>query len=91
MPRARNPAPPLAFRARTKKETTMPNAPGKGTGEPGWTPEEMGQDASGQPGVPGEAKDAGEAGDARPKGRPSDDREATETAASRQDQEAKRD
>ncbi|TDH62205.1 hypothetical protein E2C06_12500 [Dankookia rubra] len=70
----------------------MPNAnapkdTGKGTGESGWTEQEKGQDASGQPAT---ATDAGEAGDAKPKGRPSDDREKTETAASDTARDAKR-
>lgn len=52
----------------------------KGTGEPGWTEQEKGQDASGQPG-PAQGADAGKAGDASPKGRPTDDREKTESAA----------
>ena len=57
-----------------------PDDKGKGTGEPGWTEQEKGPDASG---LAGEAPDhaAGEAGDAKPKGRPSDDREQTESAA----------
>ncbi|MFC7475822.1 hypothetical protein ACFQS7_15735 [Dankookia sp. GCM10030260] len=63
----------------------MPNADtpkeaGKGTGEPGWTEQEKGQDASGQAGS-AEAADPGEAGDAQAKGRPTNDREKTETAA----------
>jgi hypothetical protein len=66
-----------------------PQDGGKGTGEPGWTEQEKGQDASGQPGTAQEA-DAGEAGDARPKGRPSDDREKTETAAADTARDAKR-
>jgi hypothetical protein len=54
---------------------TPPKDHGKGTGEPGWTPQEKGQDASGESGTDQAAEDA------RPKGRPSDDREATERAA----------
>jgi hypothetical protein len=72
----------------------MPNAnapkdTGKGTGEPGWTEQEKGQDASGQLGT-GQEADAGEAGDAKPKGRPSDDREKTESAAANTARDAKR-
>lgn len=68
----------------------MPNAnapkeTGKGTGEPGWTEQEKGQDASGQPGN----ADAGAAGEARPKGRPSDERERSETAAADTARDAK--
>jgi hypothetical protein len=77
----------------------MPNAnapkdTGKGTGEPGWTEQEKGQDASGQLGTgqlgTGQEADAGEAGDAKPKGRPSDDREKTESAAANTARDAKR-
>ena len=67
----------------------MPNVKGKGTGEPGWTEREKGQDASGQPGT-AQDQAAREAGDARPKGRPSDEREATETAAERTRRDPKR-
>jgi len=63
----------------------MADDQGKGTGEPGWTEQEKGPDASGRP--PG---DAGAAGEAVPKGRPSSDREATETAADRTDADPKR-
>ncbi|HEY0419565.1 MAG TPA: hypothetical protein VGC80_08595 [Acetobacteraceae bacterium] len=55
---------------------------GKGTGEPGWTEQEKGQDASGLPGTTQDA-DAGEAGDAQAKGRPTDERQQTESAAAR--------
>ena len=66
----------------------MPQEKGKGTGEPGWTPREKGEDAAGVPGAGEQA--AGEAGDTRPKGRPSDMREETETAAARIESEDKR-
>jgi hypothetical protein len=56
----------------------------KGTGEPGWKPEEKSPDASGQA---GSAKTAGEAA---PKGRPNDARADTESAAGRIEQERKR-
>jgi hypothetical protein len=56
----------------------------KGTGEPGWKPEEKSPDASGRA---GSAKAAGEAA---PKGRPNDAREQTESAAARTEQDSKR-
>lgn len=66
----------------------MPNTKGKGTGESGWTEQEKGQDASGVPDADhGEA--SGEAGDSRSKGRPSDDREKSETAAERTEKDPK--
>ncbi len=53
--------------------------------EEGWTPEQKGQ---GSPSDPG-GGDPGEAGEADPKGRPSDDRAATEQAAMNIEKEAK--
>ena len=55
-----------------------------GQSEEGWTPEQKGQ---GTPGEAGGGGDPGEAGEAKPKGRPSDDRAATEEAAMRIEQE----
>jgi len=52
-----------------------PKDTGKGTGEPGWTEAEKGLGAGTQEAA------AGAAGEARPKGRPNDDRAKTEGAA----------
>ena len=57
-------------------------AGGQPDGE-GWTPEQKGQ---GSPGGAG-GGNPGEAGESKPKGRPSDDRAATEEAAMRIEKE----
>jgi hypothetical protein len=62
----------------------MPSDEAGGQPEEGWTPEQKGQ---GSPGEAGGGGDPGEAGEAKPKGRPSDDRAATEEAAMRIEQE----
>jgi hypothetical protein len=61
----------------------MPSDEAGGQPEEGWTPEQKGQ------GSPGEAGggNPGEAGEAKPKGRPSDDRAETEEAAMKIEQE----
>ncbi len=61
----------------------MPSDEAGGQAEEGWTPEQKGQGSSGDAG----GGDPGEAGDAEPKGRPSDDRAATEAAAIKIEQE----
>jgi hypothetical protein len=55
----------------------MPSDEAGGQAEEGWTPEQKGQGSAGDAG----GGDPGEAGDPEPKGRPSDDRAATESAA----------
>ena len=62
---------------------TPPKDTGPGTGEPGWTPQEKGPDASGGDPAPGAA------GDGQAKGKPRDDREATERAAQRTERDPK--
>ncbi len=59
----------------------MPSDEAGGQPGEGWTPEEKGQ------GSPGGAGGGGNAGEAKPKGRPSDDRAATEEAAMRIEKE----
>ncbi len=61
-----------------------PKDAGKGTGEPGWTEAEKGLGAGAQEAV------AGAVGEARPKGRPNDDRAKTEGAAANTDAAATR-
>ncbi|MCO6418236.1 hypothetical protein JYK14_19000 [Siccirubricoccus sp. KC 17139] len=56
----------------------------KGSGETGWTPEEKTPDPAGRGGS-GKA-----AGEAEPKGRPTGEREKTETAADRVEQDQPR-
>jgi hypothetical protein len=65
-----------------KPEDSKPEDGKKGTGEPGWTPAEKGTDVAEASG------DAGAAGEAEPKGRPTGDREKSETAAARTDRAA---
>ena len=62
----------------------MPSDEAGGQPEEGWTPEQKGQ---GSPSEAGGGGDPGEAGEAKPKGRPSDDRAATEEAAMKIEQE----
>ncbi len=62
----------------------MPSDEAGGQPGEGWTPEEKGQGAGGGAGGGGNAGDAAEA---KPKGRPSDDRAATEEAAMRIEKE----
>ena len=62
----------------------MPSDEAGGQPEEGWTPEQKGQ---GPPSEAGGGGDPGEAGEAKPKGRPSDDRAATEEAAMKIEQE----
>ncbi len=61
----------------------MPSDEAGGQPEEGWTPEQKGQRSPGEAG----GGNPGEAGEAKPKGRPSDDRAATEEAAMRIEQE----
>ena len=62
----------------------MPSDEAGGQPGEGWTPDQKGQ---GSPGGAGGGGNAGEAGEAKPKGRPSDDRAATEEAAMRTEKE----
>ncbi len=61
----------------------MPSDEAGGQAGEGWTPEQKGQGSSGDAG----GGHPGEAGDTEPKGRPSDDRAATEAAAVKIEQE----
>ena len=61
----------------------MPSDEAGGQAEEGWTPEQKGQGSSGDAG----GGNPGEAGEPAPKGRPSDDRAATEAAAMKIEQE----
>ena len=61
----------------------LPSDEAGGQAEEGWTPEQKGQGSSGDAG----GGNPGEAGEPEPKGRPSDDRAATEAAAIKIEQE----
>ncbi len=64
----------------------MPSDEAGGQPDEGWTPEQKGQGSPGEAGGVGGGQ-AGEAGEPKPKGRPNDDRAATEEAAMRIEQE----
>ena len=61
----------------------MPSDEAGGQAEEGWTPEQKGQGSAADAG----GGNPGKAGDTEPKGRPSNDRAATEAAAIKIEQE----